>query len=1651
MGINIETEKIESSPPPGFVLDKTLTSMSSLPEGFVLDTNQLPDIGLAPSHGPEPSPYPIDHDLNEWYKKRSADEEPPHENVVDLIWDFSRPFVNMGWSGVSAFNRGMGRFMTNLDTIFQYSEKKRVEAGGEAIPQEKGFHLFKKLADNYNSNADQFQKMAIENRTDFLNKFLGEFLGSLVPGALEFTVALKSLLTYPIILGYAEAEKEGKSDIQKSLNAIGKAAEVGILGWIFGSLHNYSVYSKAPILGTTFAVEDATKQLLTTGEINPNQVIEAGATGTGLALTTPGGRMGFKEFRDNLTREYPKIIEDLKLKEKEGPTVAERGVEPPKGEPVKTVEELILGELPIKPTLPKQEPTELDKKIVEQEVKVEALTPKGESTWEKLSGLEKPQEISLKEFFKTGRKEITETEVINLPDVKSGSKSVDEMKEYLEGKGITVKKQNPELSPTAKDQFALPGIKQGLEMKGAKEVNPTLEGTPLMEAANKAQVEEVQGKIFGEKPKKKITEVGGFFGEPGTPDILDWVRGKGGINSESISGDFKSISQKEGGFRGKSAVIKKGGKGLDILRDEAEWEGRISPGTDINNFYSMIEDAVSAGPERKKYQFKTEKELYDFFDKVAQEEFRKEVRAGEQKGAFIIGKPEVPIQKFIFEDPKIENNYEKSIPQKETFAQNVKAFLSDIWHKMTRTYENLPRTKEFAQLQFDLKKLEKQKGVQSYNAIMDLGRVLVRVKQPEVVDLYARKIVLDDLSREADLGHALPWGFTPETVARELARVDAEIPKYPEVQGALGKRKIMWDTLKSDYISAMKDIGLDVEERLNNDKYFRHQVLEYINLKGIFGAGKRLKVPAGRGFLKERKGSELDINRDFLQPDYEVATQMLYDIQVAKVLRSVDENYNISGKLKQTAKDKNFEKLVGGPQIVKRIRSLERELEEIRTNAQEEGGMDSADKQRAKDIADELRELDPTRPFKQKMAIGFSKLEKMGIEVDDLKILSELSKEEGPAGMAALTVLGAIQEREAFIKGTLQKDYLEWKYGIDDRLVPETHGKWQPREGNVFYMVDSIPAKLAEKIMKSGLEEISKEDLSKTLAIGRDRKEFVLKQEVIDTLNNLTKTKEAGIFADADKALMKSWKVWQLISPRRLLKYNIRNLTGDADAAFVGNPRGFLKTPQAVKELMGIFSGKKEITGELKEYFDRGGFQSTLQTQEMGELKDLWVFERLYTKENNIKDVPYRVWQKYWKSARISTDLREQVLRYANYVDYLEQMKKNADGRPNNFGASKPEEIMGLSDIRDRAYWLSNDLLGAYDRVSVMGNFLRSYLWPFWSWKEINFKRYMQFAKNATSDGDFAQLVGRAAVGTLAQTPFMAARVGKFLVSATAFWATLQVWNNTMFPEEEKKLSEEEQSRPHIILGKDQDGNIINFNRVGALGDYLEWFGLDSAPNNISQWFRGERTLKEIAIDMVKSPINVMVQQVTPYIKVPVEMITGRSLFPDFSKPGTIKDEWLYLARHLGLENEYKAIAGLPSRGYEKSLSNLLVYSSEPGQGAYADIQDAKQRWLKKEGKGAEGFWITPKGQALYNLKLAIRYQDQTALEKYMAEYFMLGGTPKGMIESEMRMEPLSGLNAMDRRKFISSLTENQVKRLEKAEEFYWNVLRAGKKQGGQK
>ncbi len=119
----------------------------------------------------------------------------------------------------------------------------------------------------------------------------------------------------------------------------------------------------------------------------------------------------------------------------EKPKTILRQPPPPSGRPVEispTGEPIYPeGVKPVLGKLPLTEAEKMKAPVITKEGKTIGIKPEA-----KVEGV-KPVE-TLKDFFKSGRKEITESEITNLPDVKSSAKSVEDMKVYLEGKGIKV-------------------------------------------------------------------------------------------------------------------------------------------------------------------------------------------------------------------------------------------------------------------------------------------------------------------------------------------------------------------------------------------------------------------------------------------------------------------------------------------------------------------------------------------------------------------------------------------------------------------------------------------------------------------------------------------------------------------------------------------------------------------------------------------------------------------------------------------------------------------------------------------------------------------------------------------------------------------------------------------------------------------------------------------------------------------------------------------------------------------------------------------------------------------------------------------------------------------------------------------------------------
>lgn len=621
---------------------------------------------------------------------------------------------------------------------------------------------------------------------------------------------------------------------------------------------------------------------------------------------------------------------------------------------------------------------------------------------------------------------------------------------------------------------------------------------------------------------------------------------------------------------------------------------------------------------------------------------------------------------------------------------------------------------------------------------------------------------------------------------------------------------------------------------------------------------------------------------------------------------------------------------------------------------------------------------------------------------------------------------------------------LEQQFGKEwSRNIPEGHSVYKSDPGHALYLRYTIPESIAEQMFTAAAEQlgIPKETIQKNLTLRRDSPNMVVKDEIALTLDNLIKTTKDHPFVTADKKLTRGWKVWTLTSPRRLFKYNVRNITGDAEAAFIGNPSTFRELKTATGELYDVMALGKAPEGALKEWLDRGGMQSTLQAAELGDINKLALFKRLQEKKGTLSEIPEKVWQGYWKTARISTDFREAMFRYAAFRDYVEQMKNSTNGKPNNYGGSIREEVDALPNIYDRADKLSNDLLGNYTEISSAGQAIRDHVFPFWSFQEINFKRYFRFIDNAMQDGILPEMIGRKLTGTMAKTPLMVARVGLIAAKMAVLWSVLEAYNNTFFQEEEEELPNYIQDGPHIVLGRNTDGSVNYFGNLGILGDFVTWFGFNAAPEGIRDWYAGRKSIAEVTQQMAKQPVNKVAQSSFPFVKLAYEEITGTTTYPNVFEPKHIRDKSRHLAKFLGLEKEYDSVSDRPSVPYHKTLPGFLYYSVNSGEAAYSNVYELKKEYLRKIGKASEGYLITPAATSLYNFKLAIKYKDKEAADKYMLEYTTNGGNIRGLATSLRNMHPLAGIPEEHLPNFANTLSERDAEDLKRALAFYITTL----------
>lgn len=970
-----------------------------------------------------------------------------------------------------------------------------------------------------------------------------------------------------------------------------------------------------------------------------------------------------------------------------------------------------------------------------------------------------------------------------------------------------------------------------------------------------------------------------------------------------------------------------------------------------------------------------------------------------------------------------------------------------VAHNMTRVFPDIPERgergtffAEFRKMMIQWKSLPNTASFMAQDKLNQMTDGLT----PDEFKTFSELVYFLDLQEEAQIQKERGYDeilLPNEITAHEVDEIVAELNEEAsdKVKEALKIRQSIWNELKDQYIALNQYIGFDTDGRFKRKNYYHHQVIEYMS-SDVKGTGKRnMGIKAGRGWLKERHGSTMAINTDFLAVEYKAILQMQYDVYVANMLGKIKNQYDIKPKLEQEAFDNN-------KKLLNDLIAEEATDEDGNVRLDSKGNPDSDTYRQQKWYNQrimfgfsglfDLAETNSLPEFDGQYGNVIRALKKHSLNVPGLyKYVGDLASMElaeendayEQAQISARTVMKYTSQKKAWIRETLGDGYQTWETIAEG--MSDTHSIHQPRRGNYFYTKttideDAFNTAFSEMVISlaagdSNLEksgEIKKlfAQYSDTIRLmGAAFEQWVLPNEIVSTMDTVANPKQTNVGQKLARSIVSAWKGWSTsINPLRTVKFGIRNLFGDLDAVIAGNPKIVTHSKQAVQEIYQAMKHRK-YTPEFMEWVERGGYTSMIFANEMNSEMQDKLFSHLKGKDGfNIFKIPAKLFEGYYNGVEVAHNFREAILRYSAYLHFKQEITKNGGEVKDNV-ASNRYIVKGLQSVEDKAYQLSKDLLGAYDEVAMLGQTLRRYFIPFYSFTETNMKRYYRLFENViTADDAIPKKAGKLLVKGL-----MVNMLGLLLVT----------WNRLVKREEDDELPPSVRNVPHLTLGKIGD-DVYSFRQLGSFSEILEWLG-----------FEDYKWTKE---DLV-APVDKAWGMITPFVKLPIELVSGLNFYPSLAQPRAIRDRWEHFFNSFGLDDVYREVVGKPTKGIGDIAKGSTVYTYDYKESAYYEILDLKYNFQGDE--GGDIYKPDKKANALYYMKTAIRYKDKEAALKYLDEYFENGGTGKGIAQSISMLNPMYGFTGKETaakgEAFVASLSEDDKEKLKIAQRYYEDDL----------
>ena len=924
-------------------------------------------------------------------------------------------------------------------------------------------------------------------------------------------------------------------------------------------------------------------------------------------------------------------------------------------------------------------------------------------------------------------------------------------------------------------------------------------------------------------------------------------------------------------------------------------------------------------------------------------------------------------EEFLLSDSKTQDQLERNMRgvEPEKMGDQIRTWSGDLFQSFVREHKNLPSTPENAQMREVLRQLKSSPGIAADKVVRHLDKMFKGLDKNGRKALNL-KVFLDDLAEEVKAGHDIPLFDSPAHFASEYKRLNAHLrkPENADILREVRRRR----SHNAAVAKEMVKHSLIPEESLERINYISHRVLEYEVADRNFGSPTgKLRTPKwakrkgstleinmnlaqveakwlARAMVDIETVKALDkIKKSKYNKRDHVKTQVRGHNTTARNQAVVDEIEANFGGSNPSGRN-TFEGIVEWA-YDKTEKTPEKDRVKDLPFFSALDGYRKAIRWHSNDLAQLLTEIDPNVPQQFVDAVEQIKHSHEDAMVDEnesaplngvsiwplVSWMAEGNLNEDSPQLAQLSraLFKTLIDRQQLIKQTVGDNWIGMqnmasaikKLGRAGDATVDGLAAWQPDEGNLLFTATTISEKSAAKLLERA-ESILKDDPqsaevidAETLAevvksiqsqtvMGGPKYQMVLNQEVADTLNSFRDNHLENMVSGLTEHAVRAWKINTLLTPAKVLKYSIRNVSGDLDHVI------------AAMGVKGLDRG--EIKGSTKELWNvmfRGGEPSPLykKAQQGAVLEGGFVLNEVQDKQRQLdgymtsRERKSQPFVKAWRIIAKSNTMRENILRYSTYrvihkhieaerKAFKQEHKKELVPNPNSidkmmlsfggYGAVPRQYLRNLDNWEDVKALYSRATLGDYGAISVAGNQLRKKLIPFWSWKEINTTWYARAASNAWWQMKVEKKLSPEVAAQMARVgASVGVKAAAYLYSRMLIWTAMTVaYNHLVWPDEEEELSDNDRKKLHLIIGR-WGGEIKMLPTPGALADVLAWVGFEDVWAAMNHVMRGRGSVGDVVEAVGSGFMNTIVQGLTPALKLPAELLTGESWFPRRVQP----------------------------------------------------------------------------------------------------------------------------------------------------------------------